>query len=319
MQLPCSVVSTFLLGLMVLGAGTAAGQNYPVKPIRLVTSPVGGGNDFTARLIAQGLGDSLGQPFVVDNRPTALASELVSKAAPDGYALLVGGSSFMIGHLLRDTPYDPVRDFSPVILGGVSPNVVVVHPSVPVKNIKELIALAKARPGDLNYGAASPGGTQYLSAELFKSMAGVNIVYVAFKGAGPALIALMGGELQLMITGASTVETHVKAGRLRALAVTSAQPSVLAPGLPTVAATGLPGYEVVGVDAVYAPAGTPAAIINRLNREMARAINKPDIKKKFLESGTDPVGGSPEALGAKLKSEIALWGKVIEETGIRQR
>jgi tripartite-type tricarboxylate transporter receptor subunit TctC len=202
------------------------------------------------------------------------------------------------------------------MLGGLSPNVIVVHPSLPVKNVKDLIALAKARPGELNYGASSPGSTQYLSAELFKSMAGIDMVHVAFKGGGPSLIALMGGEVQVVISGVSTVETHVKAGRLKALAVTSAQPSPLAPGLPTVAASGVPGYEVEGIDAVYAPAGTPVAIINRLNQEMARAINRPDIKKKFLDSGTVPVGGSPEVLAARLKSEIALWSKVIDQAGI---
>jgi tripartite-type tricarboxylate transporter receptor subunit TctC len=202
------------------------------------------------------------------------------------------------------------------MLGGLSPNVVVVHPSLPVKNIKELIALAKARPGELNYGASAPGSTQHLSGELFKSMAGVDIVYVAFKGGGPSIIALMAGEVQLVITGTSSVDAHIKARRLRALAVASARPSALAPGLPTVAATGLPGYEVEGIDAVYAPAGTPNAIINRLNREMARAINEPEVKKKFLDSGIEPVGGSPETLGARLKSEIALWSKVIEKAGI---
>lgn len=320
MELTDALRTTLHAGFITVFSGLAVAQNFPVKPIRLVTSPPGGGNDFTARLIAQGVADgSLGQPMVVDNRPAALAAESVWKSPPDGYSLLVGGSTFMIGHLLRDTPYDPQRDFTPVILAGSSPNVVVIHPSLPVKNVRDLIALAKTRRGELNYGGAGLGGTQFLSTELFKSMTGVDIVYVAFKGAGPSVIGLLAGEIQVMFISANSVMAHVKAGRLRALAVTSAQPSALVPDLPTVAASGVPGYDVVSVDAVYAPAGTLAAVVNRLNQEISRAINKPDLKRKFLEAGTEIVGGAPEVLGAKLKSEISIWGKLIEAKGLREK
>ena len=321
MLLPRIMLSASLAGIMVLGAGMAAGQEYPNRPIRIVTSAPGGGNDFTARLIAQGLtGGSLGQPVVVDNRGGGvLPGQTVLQAPADGYTLLVAGSSFMIGHLLEESPFDPEKDFSPVCLAATTPNIVLVHPSLPVKSVKELIALAKARPGELNYSSSAAGSTQHLSAELFKSMAGVNMVRVAYKGAGPGLIGLVGGETQVMISTAPSSAPHIKSGKVRALAVTSAQPSALAPGLPTVAATGLPGYEVISVDTVFARAKTPGAIINRLNQEIARVITREDVKQKFFASGSEVAAGSAQELAALMRSEIAKWGKVIKEAGIHTR
>jgi tripartite-type tricarboxylate transporter receptor subunit TctC len=303
---------------MVAGGGLAGAQEYPTKPIRIVTSAPGGGNDFTARLIAQGLTDSsLGQPVIVDNRGGGvLPGQTVLQSPPDGYTLLVAGSSFMIGHLLEQSPFDPERDFTPVCLAATAPNILLVHPTVPAKSVKELIALAKAKPGQLNYSSSASGSTQHLSAELFKSMAGVDIVRVAYKGAGPGLIALIAGETQIMISTAPSSAPHIKSGKVRALAVTSSRPSALAPGLPTVAETGLPGYEVISVDTVFARAKTPPAIVNKLNQEIARVLTREDVRQKFFASGSEVAAGSAQELGALLRSEIAKWGKVIKEAGI---
>ncbi len=319
MSLPRTVLSVTGAGVMSLVTGMAISQDFPNKPIRIVTSAPGGGNDFTARLIAQGLsGSSLGQPVVVDNRGAGVLPGMAVLQAPaDGYTLMVSGSSFMIGHLLEDSPFDPERDFTPVCLAATTPNLVMVHPSVPVKNVKELIDLAKRRPGELNYSSSAAGATQHLSAELFKSMAGVNMVRVAYKGAGPGLIGLVGGETQVMFSTAPSSAPHVKSGKVRALAVTSLKPSALAPGIPTVAATGLPGYEVISVDTVFARAKSPSANINRLSQEIIRVLSRPDIKEKFFIAGSEVAGGSAEELGVLLRSEIAKWGKVIKEAGIR--
>ena len=304
---------------LALSAGAVSGQDYPAKPLRLITSNPGGGNDFTARLIAQGLSAaSFGQPVIVDNRGSGvLPGQAMLQAPPDGYTLLVAGSSFMIGHLLQDSPFDPETDFAPVCLAATTPNIVLVHPSVPAKSVRELIALAKTRPGELNYSSSSAGATQHLSAELFNAMANVKIVRVAYKGSAQGLVGLAGGETHMMISTASSSVPHMKSGKVRALAVTSAQPSALAPGLPTVSATGLPGYEVISVDAVFARAKTSSAIVNRLNQEIARALAKEDLKQKFFSAGSEVAAGPAHELGAFVKSEIAKWGKVIRQAGIR--
>ena len=304
---------------LALSAGAVSGQDYPAKPLRLITSNPGGGNDFTARLIAQGLSAaSFGQPVIVDNRGSGvLPGQAMLQAPPDGYTLLVAGSSFMIGHLLQDSPFDPETDFAPVCLAATTPNIVLVHPSVPAKSVRELIALAKTRPGELNYSSSSAGATQHVSAELFNAMANVKIVRVAYKGSAQGLVGLAGGETHMMISTASSSVPHMKSGKVRALAVTSAQPSALAPGLPTVSATGLPGYEVISVDAVFARAKTSSAIVNRLNQEIARALAKEDLKQKFFSAGSEVAAGPAHELGAFVKSEIAKWGKVIRQAGIR--
>lgn len=310
------------VGGMLLAACPASGQNYPNKPIRLVTAEAGGGNDFSARLIVQGLAGSLGQPMVIDNRGGAggaIAADIVAKAQPDGYTLLLYANNIWIIPLLRNNaPYDVVRDFSPITWAAGSPNIVVVHPSLPVKSIEELIAHARARPGELNYGSGGSGSSTHLAMELFKSMAGVNIVRVPFKGNAPAMNALFGGEVQLMFVTAGTVTPHLKSGRLRALAVTSAQPSALAPGLPTVASSGLPGYESNQIYGVFAPSRTPAAIVRRLNDEIVRVLGRADVREKFLAGGVEPVGSTPQQLAATIKSEIARMRKVIKEAEIRE-
>ena len=299
-----------------------AAQNYPIKPIRLVTAEPGGGNDFAARLIVQGLGGSLGQPMIVDNRGGAgglIAASVVAKSPPDGYTLLLYANNVWIIPLLqRNAPYDAVRDFVPITWAAKAPNAVVVHPSLPVKSVGQLIALAKARPGELNYGSGGNGSSTHLAVELFKSMARVDIVRVTFRGNAPALNALFAGEVQLMIAPAGSLASHLNSGRLRLLAVTSAQPSPLLPGLPTMAASGLPGYESMQIYGVFAPARTPAAIVQRLNDEIVRVLRRPDVKEKFLAAGVEPVGSTPQELGTTMKSEIVRIGKVIKDAGIRE-
>ncbi len=220
--------------------------------------------------------------------------------------------------LFRKVAWDPVKDFAPISLTIVTPNIVVVHPSLPVKSIKELIALAKARPGELNYGSGSTGAANHVAAELFKSMAGVNIVRINYKGAGTAIIDLVAGQLQVMFATAGSVTHHIKSGRLRALAVTSAEPSALAPGLPTVVAAGLPGYESSSLSGMFAPARTPVAIINRLNQEVVQALHRAEVKERLFNSGIQVVGSSPEEAAAKIRSEMARMGKVIREAGLRE-
>ena len=311
------VVWMSLVTMMILGTGGVFGQDYPNKPIRIFTSPVGGGSDFISRLIAQAISGPLRQPVIVDNRGGPIAAEIVSKAPPDGYSLLLNAGTWYISSLLRDTPYDPVRDFSSITITSSTSNVLVVHPSLPVKSVKELIALAKARPGELNNGSSGVGGpTSHLAGELFKSMAGVKIVHVPYKGSAASVTALLGGEVQLLFTDANPVQPHLKTGRLRALAITAAQPSVLFPGLPTIAAA-LPGYEAISLTGVFAPAKTPAAIINRLNQEIVRVLRTAEAKEQFFKTGSDVVGSSPEELAGWIKADMARWDKVIKDAGIR--
>lgn len=320
MRLPRIVVWMVSVGMSVLSTGVVTGQDYPGKPIRVVSPGPGGGADFVARFIAQGISGPLGQQVVVENRPAGvIPGQVVSKALPDGYTLLVNGNSFWIAPLMRDNiPYDPVKDFSPIALAVGSPNILVVHSSVAANSVKELIALAKAKPGVLNYASASAGGSVHLSAELFKYMAGVDIVRISYKTSGTSVNALVGGEVQLMFANAPPVVPHVKSGRLRALAVTTLQPSALFPEVPTVAGSGLPGFEVASVYALFAPARTPAAIVNRLNQEVVRFLGRTDVKEKFFAAGVETIGSSPEELAAAMKSEMTRMGKVIREAGIRE-
>ena len=318
MLIPRFALWMFSLCLMVIGVGVASGQDYPNKPVRILTSGAGGGNDFLARVIAQPLSRSLDQQVIVENRAGLLLSiETVAKAPPDGYALLVAANTLWTGPLLRKLSYDTLKDFLPISLMTRAPTMLVVHPSLPVKTVKELIALAKARPGELNYGSSSIGASNHLAAELFKSMAGVNIVHIPFKGSGPALISLIGGQVQLFFATPGSVSAQVKSGKLRVLAVTSAEPTALFPGLTTVAASGLRGYVLLDVKGMFAPRGTPAAIISRLNREVVMALNQTDVKEMLFKAGAETVGSSPEQLAAAVESEIATASKTIKEAGIR--
>src|SRR5262245_20117456 len=306
------------LWLALLCAGVASAQDYPTKPIRMVTPGPGGGADFVGRLIGQGISGPLGQQVVVDNRPAGvIPGQIVAKARPDGYTLLVNGNSFWIAPLMQDSPFDPVRDFSPITTAVGSPNILVVHPSVAVNSVQDLIALAKARPGALNYGSSTAGGSVHLSAELFRHMAGINIVRISYKSSGATVNALLGGEVQFMFANGPPVAPHVKTGRLKALAVTTLRPSAQFPDLPTVAGSGLPGFEVTTVYGVFAPARIPATIVDRLNREIVLFLARADVKEKFLAAGAETIGSSPAELAAAMKSEMARMGKVIRADGIR--
>jgi len=317
MSMPRLAVSMSLTGLLVLKAGMVAGQDFPSKPIRIYTTTAAGANDLIARLVGSGLGDNVGWPVIVDNRPSALiAADIVAKAPPDGYALLVSTDNLWIGPFLQKVPYDPVRDFLPITLATTAPNTLVVHPSLPVKTVKDLIALAKAKPGQLNYGAGAIGASTHLASELFKYMAGVDIMFVPYKSSGTAVISLVGGQIQLMFGSAGTMSPHIKSGRVRVVAVTTPEPSALFPGVPTVAASGVPGYEAAQLAGIFAPARTPVATINLLNREIVRALNKPDVREKFMLSGMESAGSSPQDLAAKIKSEMSRLGKVIKDAGI---
>ena len=311
------LVSLFSAALTVLGAGVACGQNYPVKPVRIVTSEPGGGSDFTARVVAQGLTMSLGEQVIVDNRAgTVTAAQIMTKAAPDGYTLLSYNNSLWTLPLLQPMFYDVLRDFTPVTLATRSPNILVVHPAVPVTSVRELVAHAKANPNALNYASGTIGSTNHLAAELFKALAGVQIARISYKGSGYAVNDLIGGQVQIMFATSGSIAPHVKSGRLRALAVTSALPSALAPGLPTVAASGVPGYEAVTMYGLYAPAQTPVAIIVRLNREAARFLQTADIREKLFGAGVETVCGSPQEFAAAIKADIARLSKVIKDAGI---
>jgi tripartite-type tricarboxylate transporter receptor subunit TctC len=299
-------------------AAVACGQDYPYRPIRIVTAAVGGGNDFQARIVGPGIASTLGQPVIVENKTGGvIAAEIAAKAPPDGYTLHIAGGALWLTPLLQKAPYDVNRDFAPISLMVREVFVLAVHPSVPVKSVQELIALAKARPGELNYGSDSTGARSHLSTEIFKSMAGVNIVRVAYKGGSTAITGAIGNEVQMVIFDAAIVMPQAKAGKLRALAVTSLDPSALVPGLPTIASAGLAGYESVGMTGIFVPAKTPSAIVGRLNREIVRVLNLPETREKYVNAGLEIIASSPEALAAAVKSDAGRMEKAIREAGIK--
>jgi tripartite-type tricarboxylate transporter receptor subunit TctC len=304
-----------LAAAALVAAATATAQTYPTRTVRIVTAGAGGGSDQATRLIATPLAAALGQQVIVDNRGL-LAADVAAKAPPDGYTLLLSGGTLWLLRYMRANVTSDIDDFTPVSLATDTANILVAHPTLPAKSVKELIALAKARPGQLNYATSGTGNSVHIAGELFRSMTGIDVVRVNYKGASQALTDLASGQTQYMFGVPGSVTPHIAAGRLRALAVTSAKPTALAPGLPTVSAT-VPGYEQVSRLAIFAPAGTPAAIVTRLNREIVAVLNRPDVKEKFLATGVEPVGTSPEALGALVKSEMDRMGKVIKAAGIR--
>jgi tripartite-type tricarboxylate transporter receptor subunit TctC len=305
------------LAAIIFSSAAALAQSYPAKPVRIVVTGVGSGGDFAARLIAQGVSGSLGQQMIVDNRGSGnVPAEVVSKAAPDGYTLCLSAAPLWIMPFLRKTSYDPVKDFSPVTLVVTSPNILVVHPSLPAKSVKELIALIRARPGALNYATSGIGGSGFLAAELFKSMGRLDMMRVNYKSGGLAITELMSGHVQMFFANAGAVAPHMRSGRLKALAVTSATPSPLLLDLPTIAAGGLPGYELTSVQGLFAPAKTPDAVIARLNQEIVPFLQRPDVKQKFFAAGMESLGSPPEALAAAVQSEMARLGKVIKVAGI---
>jgi len=308
-----------VLSAVASNATPVNAQAFPHKPIRIVTGGAGGGNDVLARLIGQGLTASWGQQVVVDNRPSGvIPGEITAKAAPDGYTLVLSGASFWVSPLFLDKPpYDPVRDFTPVMMPVTTPNILVISQALPVKSVRELIALAKARPGELNYGTPGSGSSPHLGAELFKAMAGVNIVRITYKSAGASIGEVIAGQIQMTFGNAASVSQHAKSGRLRALAVTSAEPSRLFPDLPTVAATGLPGYEMVSYFGIFGPPKLPAEIVGKLNAEIVRVISRAEVRDLLANAGIEVVGSTPAQLDAVVRSEVAKWGRLIRDAGLR--
>lgn len=308
--------------MLAAAATDALAQSYPSRPIRMVVALAAGGpTDTVARIFAAKLSDVMGQQVVVDNRPGAggsVAGDIVAHAPADGYTLFVAanGTIAIAPHLLKRLPYNVAKDLTPVALIGNSPLAVMVHPGVPANSMKELIALAKARPGKINFGSSGQGSTGQLATELLKMMAGVNMTHVPYKGAGPALIGAVSGEIELMISGVSSGLPYIKQRQLRALAVTSTQRLPVLPDVPTVAET-VPGYEAGSWYAVMVPTGTPRPVIDRLNRDSEKAVNSPDVQAKLIAGGVDPETLSPEALGAKIRAETERWGKVVKAAGVK--
>ena len=303
-------------------AATAVAQSYPTKPVRMIVpSSPGGGSDIVARIVAPKLAERLGQQVVVENRAgagTMIGGEVVAKAAPDGYTLLMGLSTLATNPAIyRKVPYNALTDLAPITMVLSAPNILVVHPSLPVRSVKELIWFAQARPGELNFGSAGTGTNPHLSMELFLSMAKLRMVHIPYKGSAPAMIDLLGGQVATMTATMLTGIPHVRGGRLRALGVTGAQRSSIAPDLPTVAEAGVPGYEAVQWYGVVAPAQTPKEIITRLHRELVAVLQMPDVKERFAADGGDPGGTAPEEFGRYIRSETEKWARVVKAAGIK--
>jgi tripartite-type tricarboxylate transporter receptor subunit TctC len=316
MQAP-RFIGSILLIATAAAAGVAGAQSYPSRPIRLVTAAVGGGIDFTARMLATGLTERLNQQVVVDNRGgTNVAPQTVAKATPDGYTFLVHNNTVWIAPLLDNVPYDYEKELSPITLTARSPNILVVHPSLKVASVQDLIALAKANPGKINYASGPVGASNHVAAELFKSMAGVDLVRIGYRGGGPALNDVLAGQVQVMFATAGSVTSHVHSGKLKALAVTSPTPSPLVPGVPTVAASGVPGYSSEAIYGFWAPAHTPAPIVARLNQEAVRVLNEPEVKERFFRSGVEAVGSTPREFADVIKAEHSRLAKVFKTQGI---
>lgn len=288
----------------------------------IVPYPPGGSADILARAIGQRAGEGLGQPFVIDNRPgagTAIGAEALAKSAADGYTVMMGTvSSHAINPTLsRKLPFDPVKDFTPIALVASIPFAMIVHPSVPARSVKEFIAFAKAKPGQLNYSSAGYGTSNHLAGELLKSMAAIDIVHVPYKGSAPALNDLIAGQVSLMFDLVLTAAPHIKSGAVRALAVTGVQRSGVLPDLPTVAQSGLPGYEVSAWFGIFAPADLPQPIVRRLNGEFVKAMQHPDLKHRLASQGADPLTSTPEEFAAFQRTEIDKWAKVVKASGIK--
>lgn len=312
--------------LVTLGAalaGVAGAQDYPTKPIRFIVGfGAGGGNDMIARTLGHKITESTGQQVIVDNRPGSagiVAAVIATKAPPDGYTLFAGSISTLATNvsMYRKLPYDPLRDFVPVTTTTLSPYLFTVHPGVKAATLKEFIALAKASPGKINYASAGSGGGNHLSQELFKSMAGIDMAHVPYKGAAGQVTALLGGEVQMSCIQVQVALTQVRAGRLRALAVTGAQRLAIAPEIPTIAEAAIPGFEAISWQGVVLPAGTPRAIVTRVHSEIAKALQAPDVQKRLAAEGTTPGGITPEAFAAFIRSEIAKWAKVVKIAGAK--
>jgi len=300
----------------------SAQGTYPSRPVRIIapTAP-GGGNDVVSRIVAQGLAERLGRPVVVENRAgagTVIGSEVVAKAAPDGHTLLMAVAAFTINPATyRKMPFDTLRDFTPITQALFVPNLMVVHPSLPVRSVKDFIALAKARPGELSYSSGGQGTNSHMATELFASMAGIRLLHVPYKGSTPAMIDLIAGNVTVQTTSASSLIPHVRAGRLRALGVSSAQRVAIAPDIPTIIEAGLPGYETSQWSGLLAPAGTPREVITRLHKETVAVLRAPAATEQLARDGSVVVAGTPEQFAELLSSEVAKWAKVAKAAGIQ--
>ncbi len=311
-----------MLAAALVPAAALAQDAYPAKPVRVVVGLApGGGTDIQARLFAQKLSESFNRSFVVENRPGAggtIAYTQVAKAPPDGYTVMGITSGFTITPAVYSKlTYDPLKDFAPISLVAQAPFLLVVHPALPVKSVKDLLALARTKPGALDSGSAGVGTSTHMAFELFRTLAGVKITHIPYKGTGPALIDAMAGQVHMLFGNVLSTLTYVKSGRLRALAVTTAARSVVLPELPTVSESGLPGYENSTWHGWIAPAGTPPAILNRLNAELVKAAKAPDLVEKLATDGGEGVGSTPEQFGRLLATEIVRWAKVVKEAGVK--
>ena len=308
---------------LLLAAATLQAQNFPVKPVRVITPfTAGSAIDTLARVLGQKMGDGWGQQVVIDNRIGAngiIGTEAAAKAPPDGYTIHLGNISTLAvnPHLYLKLPYDALRDFVPITLAATIPVVLVVHPSLPVKSVKELIALAKARPGQLNYASGGTGSAQHLPMEMLRVESGINIVHVPYKGLGPAFSDVLGGQVPMMFTGVSNVVPHMKTGRLRVLAIGSPKRSPTLPDVPTVAEAGVPGFDFDWWTGYLAPAGTPKEIIVKLHADITRTLGLPEVKDKLTTLGFDLAGGTPDAFATLIKNDIARFGKLIKAAGIQ--
>ncbi len=318
-RVPLAALVCFALAAPLPGS---AAEAYPTKPVRMIVAvPPGGPADILARLVGPKLTEALGQTVVIDNRPGAngnIAYEMAARAVPDGYTFVLAAAGVVINpSLYREVRYDPLRDFAAITHGISVPNILIVHPSVPANSVSELVALAKSRPGKVAFASAGNGTTGHLALELFKQRAGIDVVHVPYKGGGPALAEVVAGQVQALFSLALAATQQVKAGRVRALAISSGKRSAVAPGLPTVAELGFPGYEVVGWFGWLAPAKTPRDIVARLNAEIVKALNVPDVRERLLSQSSEPVGNSPREFGAFVKSESEKWAGVIKRGNIR--
>ena len=316
----------YLFACALYAAGTVCGapalaQNYPVKPIRFIVGfPPSGTNDFLARAVAPKLGEFLGQQVIVDNRggaSTMIATEMVARAVPDGYTILLTAPAHSTNPTLAKPAYNSIRDFAFVSLVAESQNLLVLHTSIPAKNVKEFLAFARQRPGEINYGSSGAGSTPHLSAELFQYMTGVKFVHVPYKGSGAGMVALLSGEISMYFANIPVAIQHVRNGRLRPIALSGTRRSQAVPGIPTLSESGLPGFDVTSWFGIAAPAKTPRAIVDQLNSAIVRAVNMPELRARFLDQGADPVGNTPEQYTAFIQNEIAKWAKVIKAAGIK--
>ena len=322
MKLNSYSIFSLCAATLIAGSGVVMAQEYPAKAIRVVVPfPPGGGTDYMGRVVMQKVGESLGTTVVIDNRGGAgssIGTEIVARSPADGYTvLIISGAHAINPSIYAKLPYDSVRDFAPVTMFASGPALLVVHPTVPAKSVKELIALARARPGQLNYASAGIGTPPHLSGELFKTMAGIDMVHVPYKGNGPAYTDLIGGQVTVMFPNVSTAMAHVRAGKLRALAVTTKNRTPSAPELPTISEAGVPGYDVSSWYGLLAPAGTPPAVVSKLQTEIAKVLRSPDVSKNLTSQGLDLVGNTPEEFSAIIRSEIVKWAKVAKASGAR--